>query len=319
MGPGTSPGGEKYLRSSLVINYANKRLKTFDKETWEKELSSVKSVDLSRQFTSDDQRLAIPPEEKIEELLKIINREGQIDNDIGCEACGYLNCRDFAIAIAQGLATTEMCNIFSQKNRKNYIQILRTSNENLEKAQKALKDSEEKLKIDQEVQKESSAIISTMLQKLVSGVVIVKEDLKIIQSNSAFIRILGEEAAMVDEVIPGLVGADLKTLLPIHFYKLFSYVLSSDESIENRDVEYHDNRLSVSVFPIRSHKFVGAIIRDMYIPEVRKEQIINRLSEVINENFEMVQKIAYLLGEGAAKMEKSVNAVIDTHRNPPKK
>lgn len=319
MGPGTSPGGEKYLRSALVINYAIKRLKTFDIKTWEKEILSNEPVDLSRQFTADDQRLAVPPEEKIEDILKVINREGNIDNDIGCEACGYLNCREFAIAIAQGLATTEMCNIFSQTNRQNYIQILRTTNESLKKAQDALKESEEKLKIDRETQKESSEIISTMLQKLVSGVVIVNKDLKIIQSNSAFIRILGEDAAMVDEVIPGLVGADIKTLLPVHFYKLFSYVLTTDESIESRDVEYHDNRLSVSVFPIRSHEFVGAILRDMYIPEVRKEQIINRLTEVITENFDMVQKIAYLLGEGAAKMEKSVNAVIETHKNPPKK
>ncbi len=319
MGPGTSPKGEKFLRTSLVTNYANKRLHTFNKETWEKEIARFGTIDLSRQFTTDDQRLPVPPEEKIEEVLKMINREGQIDNSIGCEACGYVNCRDFAIAISQGLATTEMCNIFSTKNRQEYIQKLRNANEDLQRTQEALRESEEKLKQDQESQKESSEIIAAMLQKLVSGVVIVNDQLKIIQSNRAFIRVLGEEAAMVDEVIPGLIGADLKTLLPVHFYKMFSYVLSTDETLENRDVDYQDNKLSVSVFPIRDKKYVGAIIRDMYMPEVRKEQVINRLSEVIDENFEMVQKIASLLGEGAAKTEQSLNSIIETHRNPPKK
>ncbi|MEI7662645.1 MAG: [Fe-Fe] hydrogenase large subunit C-terminal domain-containing protein [Bacteroidota bacterium] len=319
MGPGTSVGGEKFLRMTLVTDYANKRLGTFDKKTWDREIGSFGRIDLAREFAADDQRLPIPGDEKIEEVLKMINREGQIHDDIGCEACGYTNCRELAVAISQGLATTEMCHIFSGHNRQEYIRTLRTANETLAKTKIALKESEEKAKHEQEAQKESSEIISTMLQNLLSGVVIVDEELKIYQSNKAFIRIVGEEAALIDEVIPGLVGADLKTLLPVHFYKMFSYVLSSDEPIENKDVQYGDNKLGVSVFPIRSHKYVGGILRDMYTPEVRKEQIITRLTEVVDENFDMVQKIAYLLGEGASKTEQMLNSVIDSYKNPPKK
>lgn len=319
MGPGTSPGGEKFLRMSLVTDYANKRLLTFDKETWENEIAAYAGLDLSRQFEADDQRLPLPDEEKIEEVLKMINREGHEHNDVGCESCGYSNCRDLAIAISQGLATTEMCHIFSGHNRQEYIQTLRDTNENLAATKVALKESEEKARHEHEVQKESADIITTMLQNLLSGVVIVDDDLKIYQSNKAFIRIIGEEAAMIDEVIPGLVGADLKSLLPVHFYKMFSYVLGSDEPIENKDVQFGDIKLGVSIFPIRSHKYVGGILRDMYIPEVRKEQIVTRLTEVIDENFDMVQKIAYLLGEGASKTEQMLNSVIDSYKNPPRK
>ena len=318
MGPGTSLGGEKFLRMTLVTDYANKRLMTFDKETWEQEISSFSNLDLTMQFEPDDQRLPVPDDEKIEEVLKMINREGHMHNEIGCESCGYSNCRDLAIAISQGLATTEMCHVFSGHNRQEYIQTLRTANDTLASTKAALKESEEKSKHEHEAQKESAEIISIMLQNLLSGVVIVDENLKIYQSNKAFIRIVGEEAAMIDEVIPGLVGADLKTLLPVHFYKMFSYVLSSNESIENKDVQYEDNKLGVSIFPIRSHKYVGGILRDMYTPEVRKEQIITRLTEVVDENFDMVQKIAYLLGEGASKTEQMLNSVIDSYKNPVK-
>ncbi|MGA2823710.1 MAG: hypothetical protein ABSE72_09325, partial [Bacteroidales bacterium] len=185
--------------------------------------------------------------------------------------------------------------------------------------QAALKESEEKAKHEQEIEKETTETMSAMLQKLVSGVVIIDENLKILQSNKAFIRILGEDVAMVDEVIPGLIGADLKSLLPVHFYKLFSYVLNSDEEIINKDIQYGDNTLSVSIFPIRKNKYAGAILRDMYTPEVRKEQILRRLSEAIDENFDMVQKIAYLLGEGAAKTEKILKTVIESQQVPPKK
>ncbi len=155
-----------------------------------------------------------------------------------------------------------------------------------------------------------------MLQNLLSGVVIVDENLKIWQSNKAFIKIIGEEAEMIDEVIPGLVGADLKSLLPVHFYKMFSYVLSTEESIENKDVQFNDRKLGVSIFSIRGHKYVGGILRDMYLPEVRKEQVMMRLTEVIDENFEMVQKIAFLLGEGASKTEQMLNSVIESYKNP---
>ena len=137
-----------------------------------------------------------------------------------------------------------------------------------------------------------------------------------LHSNKAFVDILGEDVAIVNEVIPGLVGADLKALLPVPFYKMFAYVLNSDENIVNKDVHYGDNILSVSVFTIKKNKYVGGIIRDMYTPEVRKEQIVRRLTDVIDENFDMVQKIASLLGEGAAKTEKMLNSVIESYRNP---
>lgn len=319
MGPGTSPGGEKFLRRTLVTDYANKRLKNFDLPGWKKDIDKFSTLDLERQFTEDDQRLQEPSEEKIREILQTIGKEEQIENEIGCESCGYTSCREFAIAIAQGLATTDMCHIYSTHNRQEYIKSLRAANEKLAKTQAALKESEEKAKQEQETEKEATETMSATLQKLVSGVVIIDENLKILQSNKAFIRILGDDAAMVDEVIPGLIGADLKSLLPVHFYKLFSYVLNSDEEIVSKDIQYGENTLSVSIFPIRKNKYAGGILRDMYTPEVRKEQILRRLTEAIDENFDMVQKIAYLLGEGAAKTEKILKTVIESHQAPPKK
>jgi hypothetical protein len=43
---------------------------------------------------------------------------------------------------------------------------------------------------------------------------------------------------------------------------------------------------------------------------------MRRLTEVIDENFDMVQKIAYLLGEGASKTEQMLNSIIETYKNP---
>jgi len=56
----------------------------------------------------------------------------------------------------------------------------------------------------------------------------------------------------------------------------------------------------------------------MYVPEVRKEEVIGRIDEVITQNLNMVQQIAFLLGEGASKTERMLNSVIETYQNPNK-
>jgi GTP-sensing pleiotropic transcriptional regulator CodY len=80
--------------------------------------------------------------------------------------------------------------------------------------------------------------------------------------------------------------------------------------------------LNISIFPIRQNKIAGAIIRDLYSPEVQREEVINRVSDVIDKNLEMVQKIGFLLGEGASETERMLNSIIDSHtkgKGPPQK
>jgi len=110
MGPGTSPNGDAIYRRSLVTSYARKRLKDFDIATWKKHLQEYDDLDLSRVFVNDDQRLL-----RIVEVLKLI-RKGDSDRNVGCGACGYDSCYDFASAVALGTAKTDMCIQFSLNN-----------------------------------------------------------------------------------------------------------------------------------------------------------------------------------------------------------
>lgn len=317
MGTGTSSGGQKYIRQAEVKSYARKRLKKLDKKEWEKALKKHSEIDLSRTFKSDDQRLAHPSEEEIKEIMDDLKND--CDDDAGCGACGYDSCREFAIAIAKGLATREMCNHYTSRNRQEYIQSLKISNDKLAQAEKALRESEKRAQAEKESAKEASEIISAMLQKLPSGLVILDEKLKIIEANQSFINMLGEEAKEIDEVIPGLSGADLKTLLPYSIYNLFTYVLTNNENIQNRDISYNKKLLNVSVFVIRKSKIVGAVFRDMYSPEVRKEEVIKRVTEVIEKNLSLVQQIGFILGEGASDTEKMLNSIIEFYKDPRQK
>ncbi|NLF42497.1 MAG: histidine kinase, partial [Bacteroidales bacterium] len=85
-------------------------------------------------------------------------------------------------------------------------------------------------------------------------------------------------------------------------------------NILSRDINYQEGLLNVSIFSLKQDKIVGAVFRDMYVAEVRQEEVINRISDTIDENLKMVQNIAFLLGEGASKTEKMLNSIIETYK-----
>ena len=312
MGRGTSAGGKRFLRQSQLIKYVEKRFKTLDIEAWSASMDEFETLDLKHTFRTDDQSLPVPSDSKLKKILKDLDQLNP--SAVGCGACGYASCTDFAIAIAQGLAIPEMCNTYASRNRQDHIQSLKISNEKLAQAQDLLKKSERLAQKEKEAAREASEIVRRMLHKLPSMVVICDMNLKIIQTNDSFIHMLGEDAKEINEVVPGLTGADLKTLLPYNFYNLFTYVLVHNESITNRDIQHEGKMLNVSIFVIEKEKIVGAVIRDMSAPEVQKEEVVKRLTEVIDKNLGLAQQIGFILGEGTSETERMLNSIIESYK-----
>jgi len=311
MGRGTSMGGKRILRRSQLVSYVNKRFKILDMDQWKSSMEQFSDLDLYREFLVDDQSLPVPSENALNKILKDLDQLNS--TDVGCGACGYGSCTDFATAIAQGLAIPDMCNTYASRNRQDHIQSLKISNEKLAQAQEDLKKSERQAQKEKEAAREASKIVRRMLHKLPSMVVICDHNLKILQTNESFIHMLGEEAIEINEVVPGLAGADLKTLLPYNFYNLFTYVLNQNESITNRDIQHEGKILNISVFVIEKDKTVGAVIRDMSAPEVQKEEVVKRLTEVIDKNLSLVQQIGFIMGEGASESERMLNSIIESY------
>jgi iron only hydrogenase large subunit-like protein len=313
LGPAMERHNEKFKRRSLVSRYTEKRIGALDKALWQKNMDKWLKLDFSRSFTPDDQRIPEPPEETINEVLKIIGKQNPED-ELNCSACGYKSCRDFASIVAKGLAIPEMCHTFNLRNKQEYIETLRQTNRKLAETKKALKESEKIALREKDLAQSTSDMMNNMLEKLPSAVVIVDSNLKILHSNHSFINIIGEDAMAISEIIPGLSGADIKTLVPFNIYNMFSYVLKENEPVVSKDVYFEDSMLNISIFPIRKNKICGAIIRDLYSPEVQGEEVINRVSEVIEKNLAMVQKIGFLLGEGASETEQMLNSIIESYK-----
>ena len=313
LGPGMEHHTERFRRRALVSRYAEKRVNKLDKTAWKRDMDKWSKLDFSRSFTPNDQRIPDPPEEAIDEVLRIIGK-AESDNEVNCGACGYMSCRDFAKTVAMGLAIPEMCHTFNLRNKQQYIETLRQTNKKLAETKKALKESEELSMREKEVAQATSDMMNNMLEKLPTGVVIVDSNLRILHSNRSFINIIGEDAVAISEIIPGLAGAELKTLIPFNVYNMFTFVLKEDEPVVSKDIHFEDKMLNISIFPIKKNKMCGAIIRDLYSPEVQGEEVTNRVTEVIEKNLEMVQKIGFLLGEGASETEKMLNTIIESYR-----
>jgi Na+-translocating ferredoxin:NAD+ oxidoreductase RNF subunit RnfB len=315
MGPGMSAKGNKFSRRTLATDYAAKRFETYVPDVWQSDLEHFKISEPNRQFHPDNQQMVLPDETEIADILKLIGKTGDHDTDRGCLACGYKSCRDFAISVALGLAKADMCHLYGTKNKQEYIKSLRSSNEQLARAQKALQESEKQAREEKQLAQEYSETLTAVLQKIPSGVVIVNEKLRIIQANREFIDILGDEIKAIDEVIPGLKGADLRTLFPAPMLNLFTFVLQNNQDIMHKDISMNNRLLNLSVFPIKKSTILGAVLRDLSLPEVQKEEVIKKVTEVIDKNLEMVQQIGFLLGEGASDTERMLNSIIKYYRS----
>ncbi len=310
MGPGTSKRGEKFLRRTLVINYVEKRLKTFEKTSWEKNIEKYNNINFKRTFNkNDDQRIAVVDKNKLQNVLKELNKDDSHEI-LSCGACGYKNCVKFSVAICQGLATMEMCPPYSYKKMNDSIEKLNLINQQLSETKEALTKSEQKAIEESQFAKELSQTVTSMLLKIPLAIVIVDKDLQILQANKSFIKFIGQDHSD-DNIINKVLNQNLKNLIPFH--KLFTSLIFTGEESTTRDEEYLKKMYNISLFTIKKHEIVGGIIRDMENPEVRKDEVVERAQEVIRENLITVQQIAYLLGESSSKTEKILHSIIKAY------
>jgi len=311
MGPG-SKNNKSYLRNhSLVVDYTKRRLNSaVDKQEWEKNLEKFSKLDFTRSFTTNDQRIPTPSQAKIKEVIDLLGKDQLYE--VGCRSCGYNNCSDFVTDVAKGLARPEMCQNFSKTNKQDYINKINIANANLEETKKNLEELESKLQKEHKDVKGLAILTKAIMEKIPSAVIVVDDKLKILQSNQKFIELIGQEAKEIDEVVPGLIGADIKTLLPSQVHNFFSFVLNKDEAIDNKDVEIDDKLITLSIFPIEKGKTIGAVFKNLYQSEVRKEEVMYRINDVIEKNLGMVQQIGFLLGEGASETERMLNSIINS-------
>jgi len=107
-GPAIDSELNYYARREKVVDYINDGIKAADKQVWKSNIYNSRNVDLRREFTNRNMRMDDPSEEDIKAILAETNKFSKQD-ELNCRSCGYPTCRDYAVAIAKGLAENDMC------------------------------------------------------------------------------------------------------------------------------------------------------------------------------------------------------------------
>ena len=97
-----------FQRKEVVANYVAAHAGRQSAEELEALLQTFDDLDLSRSFTDRQLTLPIPSEQEIQAILRKVNKRTR-EEELNCGACGYLTCREKAVAVYQGLAEVEMC------------------------------------------------------------------------------------------------------------------------------------------------------------------------------------------------------------------
>lgn len=236
-------------------------------------VADFKHIDLQIAFSKEDKTFRREySEEEITQALATVGK-ASVQDELNCSSCGYDSCRDFAVALLEGLAEDNMCASYMRKIAHDKATVL--------------------------------------LHKIPAGVILVNSELKIIDMNQHCAVSLGPDIVDIYDVCPGLNGAQLKNICS--FENLFKTVLTTGKEIKDRQVKEGDKMWLVSIFNIQPHRQVFGLIQDLQDPNVKKDWIVEKTKEVIKNHMLTVQQVAGLLGENAAFTDTTLKAVLEVY------
>jgi len=246
--------------------------------------SSCNKLSTSRQLPDMNIRQGLTPEylKKTEFTEKDISIElakvgkYSASDELNCGGCGYQSCRGFAKAVIEGKAEHSMCLSFLRKL----------------------------------AQKKSNALI----KYIPAGVLIVDKNLSIIECNIHFSKLFDESTELAFLAKPGLQGVSLKKI--ITFTDLFETALATGQDVIRNNFLDSGKIFNISIFTVEASQIVGAIIQDVTVTELHREQISTKAKTVIRKNVMTVQKIANYLGEHMAETESLLREVADDYDVP---
>ncbi|MGE5354114.1 MAG: [Fe-Fe] hydrogenase large subunit C-terminal domain-containing protein [Acidobacteriota bacterium] len=134
-GPAIDSDLNYYSRREKVIRYCEEKINNVDKHLWKSNLFNSRNINFRRNFSYKNQRKPMPSEEKIKEILARSNKFEKQD-ELNCTACGYVSCREYAVAIAKGLAEDEMCLPYLIDKLEKAYDELKNTQEQLHSAEK---------------------------------------------------------------------------------------------------------------------------------------------------------------------------------------
>ncbi len=263
MGAGMTTHAPLFTRRSRVSRYVRQRMEQFDREKWQAYMDRFEKLDLSRTFSSNDQRIPVPFEDAIAQILVRMGKARPEDH-LNCGACGYDTCRDHAVAIFKGLAESEMCLPHTIEKLRRTIDQLASTREALMQSEKLASMGQLAAGIAHEVNNPLGVVLmySHLLMDEFGDKVEMREDLKMI----------AEQADRCKKIVSGL----------LHFARQNKVQLE-----KNNLLELIDRVIKVANLPANIKLEVHKDIENPYAA-IDSDQMIQVLTNLIsNAQFAM--------------------------------
>ncbi len=207
MGAGMPCELPMFSRRSLISKYVRQRLLKLDKEQWRRDMARYASLNFSRDYIADDQRVPVPSKEELINILEQLGKE-KPEDELNCGACGYDTCVEHATAIFKGLAEVEMCLPNTIEKLNFTIDELAVSNDRLAQTQQALLQSEKLASMGQLAAGIAHELNNPLGVVLMYAHILLDESAKLVENSGngsmKDLQVIVEQADRCKKIVSGL-------------------------------------------------------------------------------------------------------------------
>jgi two-component system, NtrC family, sensor kinase len=224
-GPAIGSDLNYYSRREKVITYINDNINSFDKREWQGTIYNSRNINLKREFHSKPQRKPMPIEDEIKEILARSNKFSKSD-ELNCGSCGFPTCREYAVAIAKGLAEDDMCLPFLIEKLEVANIEIRETHEQLHSAEKLASIGQLAAGVAHEINNPLGSIMlyASMLKRKL-------EKAGCDPQNSEDIQMIMDEATRCKNIVGNLLNFARQGRLKVSVFDVFETIKSIVQTI----------------------------------------------------------------------------------------
>ncbi len=263
-GPGVKWKNNIYKRKKNVVDYVN---------------SSNYKKTVSTDIILPDMKLDIQNNVSFksciyteEEISRVLAKTGKIEkeNQLNCQACGYDNCRENAIAVLDGIAEPEMCMPYMRR---------------------LAEDTRDRI-----------------METSPNGIVILDKELKIVKMNRAFMEFFLCSESLVGKRISYLIDAgNIEKLFNASNSRIEAVTTYKQYGLTCHEIFYRLNEENAIACIFIN---VTNLNKNEKQLETIKKQTIQQARQLLEHQIDMAQNLAKMLGESTAKGEEIINKLI---------
>jgi len=216
-----------------------------------------------------------------EQIRRVLEKTGKVrkEDQLNCGACGYLNCRDQAIAVIQGMAEPEMCIPYMRRL----------------------------------AEQRSDRIMATSP----NGIIILNQELNVINYNPAFATMFHTNTSCIGKTVDHFIDPDPFSRVASGQTEMFDQIMTQPAlNLTFRLIVYalKEEKQYVGIFIAIPSGRVNAERLEKI-----KEETIQQARELYDHQISMAKDFAVFLGEYTAKGEELVQKIVDAVKEDPTK